>query len=200
MAQTRLDLCLDFSNTVDWRNGRNKQDKLGSFADLVAWAKSEGVLTGVQASVLQKSGTLGKSESTFKRAIQLREATYRIFSSVARGASPGEADLKTLNSFLSASMEKSGIEARDGTFGWSWQGGEDSPERILWPIAKSAADLLTSEKLGIVRECSNEHDGCAWLFLDNTKNHTKKWCSMDTCGNRTKFRTYYERHGPEQEA
>jgi predicted RNA-binding Zn ribbon-like protein len=194
MRASKLDLCLDFSNTVDWRNGSKKQDNLSSYDDLVQWGRTKGLLSDAMAINLEKTTDRLSADVALKKAHSLREATYRIFSSVAHGSVPPEDELRTLNSFLASTMRKSGIEMEGGSFNWSWRGGTDSPERIFWQIAKSAADLLTSDKLGMLRECSNERDGCAWLFLDTTKNHTRKWCSMDTCGNRTKFRVYYEKH------
>jgi predicted RNA-binding Zn ribbon-like protein len=65
---------------------------------------------------------------------------------------------------------------------------------MLWPIAKSAADLLASGQLGRVTECANEEEGCGWVFLDKTRSGTKKWCSSTGCGNRAKVRAWYERH------
>jgi predicted RNA-binding Zn ribbon-like protein len=65
---------------------------------------------------------------------------------------------------------------------------------MLYPIANSAAMLLTSEDLGRVRECANEEEGCGSLFLDCSKSQSRRWCSMESCGNRAKFKTYYDRH------
>jgi predicted RNA-binding Zn ribbon-like protein len=62
---------------------------------------------------------------------------------------------------------------------------------VLWPIALSAADLLASEKLGSVRRCAG--DNCAWLFLDESRNHSRRWCDMKICGNRQKARRHYKK-------
>jgi predicted RNA-binding Zn ribbon-like protein len=62
---------------------------------------------------------------------------------------------------------------------------------VLWPVARSASELLTSDDLAYVRGCASET--CAWLFLDKTKNHGRRWCEMKTCGNRDKARRYYQR-------
>jgi len=64
-------------------------------------------------------------------------------------------------------------------------------ERINWLIVRSAADLLTSDKLHDVRACSAED--CRWLFLDISKNHSRRWCDMETCGNQAKARRHYRR-------
>jgi predicted RNA-binding Zn ribbon-like protein len=65
-------------------------------------------------------------------------------------------------------------------------------DQMLWPVARSAAELLTSERAGRVRECASET--CSWLFLDGSRNGRRKWCDMASCGNRAKARRYYARH------
>jgi predicted RNA-binding Zn ribbon-like protein len=76
-------------------------------------------------------------------------------------------------------------------FVWSWQTPEEHLDSVQWPIAQAAADLLLSDDLSYVRECAA--DDCAWLFMDKTKNHGRRWCDMKTCGNRDKARRYYQR-------
>ena len=76
-------------------------------------------------------------------------------------------------------------------FGWQW--GEDpvALAQMLWPIARSAADLLTSPDLGRVRECARA--ACEWLFVDHSKNRSRRWCDMQECGNVEKVRRYRRR-------
>jgi predicted RNA-binding Zn ribbon-like protein len=59
-------------------------------------------------------------------------------------------------------------------------------ELPLWILARSAADLLTSEQHAYVRQCASEE--CTWLFIDRSKNHSRRWCDMGDCGNREKAR------------
>ena len=75
---------------------------------------------------------------------------------------------------------------------WGWAD-ELALDRPLWPIARDAAELLTDrEALARVRLCAA--DDCDWLFVDLTKNHSRQWCDMKSCGNRAKARAYYRRH------
>ncbi|MCK4470533.1 MAG: CGNR zinc finger domain-containing protein, partial [Anaerolineae bacterium] len=76
-------------------------------------------------------------------------------------------------------------------FEWAWVLGENDLDRMLWPIVRSAAELLTSGDLRKVRQCARE--GCDWLFVDASKNHSRRWCSMNMCGSRVKARRYYQR-------
>jgi len=66
-----------------------------------------------------------------------------------------------------------------------------SLEAILWPIAGSAGELLTSDDLGRVRQCGGKT--CRWMFVDRSKNRSRRWCDLKVCGNRTKARKLYRR-------
>ncbi len=190
-----LELGLDFSNTIDWRNGERRADGLKSFGSLVDWSVKKGIIpSGEALSILKRAKEEQAEDSTFRRAIQLRETIYRIFSAVAHDEHPNDRDVGALNRFLSDYPVSSSIVRTGQEYGWAVAPGRGTEGRMLWPIAKSAADLLTSDQLGRVRECANEEEGCGWVFLDETRSGTKKWCSSTGCGNRAKVRAWYERH------
>jgi predicted RNA-binding Zn ribbon-like protein len=190
-----VELSLDFSNTVDWRNGEKRDDSLKTFNSLVEWSvKKEIIEADETPSILRRAKEEHAEESTLRKAIQLRETIYRIFSSVAHDHHPDEEDISSLNRFLSDYPVSSAIVRTGHEYGWATVTGKGAEGRMLWPIAKSAADLLTSEQLGRVTECANEEEGCGWVFLDKTRSGTKKWCSSTGCGNRAKVRAWYERH------
>jgi len=200
-GQSALELCLDFSNTVDWRNGRNgkvAKDKLVDYENLVNWGRQHELFKDEEAKRLSRvAEESGKDRSTLRRAVELRETIYRVFSPIAHGKKPDNRDLEALNDLVSESRARSRITRVGDRFEWSWNGLEGTPDRMLWPVARSAADLLTSDRLADIRECANEEEGCGWLFLDCTKNHTRRWCSMDGCGNVAKARRFYEKHRKE---
>ena len=83
------------------------------------------------------------------------------------------------------------MSGADG-FDWAWDGASDALDRMLWPIVWSAVELLKSDELAHVRECAN--DQCSWLFLDLSRNHSRRWCDMQSCGNLVKARRHYARH------
>ena len=189
------ELSLDFVNTVDWRNGQNRRDRIESFPHLVSWSVKKGIVPNEEAPSLLKAAREEHAEDgAFRRAIQLRETIYRIFSAVAHDEHPEDADVRALNKFLSDYPASSAVVRNGDGYGWKWVPGRGAEGMILWSIAKSAADLLTSDQLGRVTECANEEEGCGWVFLDKTRSRTRRWCSMDGCGNRAKARTWYEKH------
>jgi len=75
--------------------------------------------------------------------------------------------------------------------GWTWAGPATAWDRVLGPVARSAADLLTSPEVPQLRECAS--GTCSWLFVDRSRTHRRRWCDMKVCGNRAKARRHYQR-------
>ena len=187
-------LCLDFANTADWHASDQPEERLTSYVEFVSWSRQAGVLTENQAKRLLRQAADHPEEATavLKWAIALREAIYEIFAAVAHGQAPQATDWTTLNEALSEMLAHSQIAPTENGFGWQWAGDEDALDRPLWSIARSAADLLTSDELQRVGQCADDR-GCGWLFLDTSRNHTRRWCDIKDCGNRAKAHRHYER-------
>jgi predicted RNA-binding Zn ribbon-like protein len=186
-------LCLDFANTISTRleGGR---EYLTSYADLVAWSRHAGILTDEAAGLLLLDGAARHPDmaaDALERAIAMRETIYRVFSAIAAGREPRAAELTALNAELGEALSRLEIAPSGGGFEWRWTAEGDDLERMLWPVVRSAADTLTSRDLGRVRECARE--GCDWLFVDTSKNRSRRWCSMAMCGSRVKAQRYYRR-------
>jgi predicted RNA-binding Zn ribbon-like protein len=186
-------LSLDFANTLDDRTSASPQEFLNSYDDLVAWSQQAQTITDAEARRLREQAKKhpAKASAILQGAIVLREALFRIFTAVAQGASPEDEDLNMLNSALSEAMCHVRIVPQTGGFQWDWTAGPENLDRVLWPVVRAAADLLTSDELSETRVCASE--SCKWLFLDTSKNHSRRWCNMKTCGNRAKARRHYER-------
>jgi predicted RNA-binding Zn ribbon-like protein len=186
-------LCLDFANTMSDRPSDSPQELLKSYNDLVSWAAQAHIVTENEAERLREKARSRPEEASavLKRAIDLREAIYRIFSALGNDSSAEEADLVILNGALSEGMAQAHLVPKANGFSWDWSGKEDALERILWLVARSAADLLVSEELDTVRVCASED--CQWLFLDTSKNKSRRWCDMKSCGNRAKARRHYQK-------
>lgn len=185
-------LCLDFSNTLHDRS-TTPRESLNSYDDFVQWGQEAGILAENEATRLRAEATRHPNEAEHVRqqAITLREAIFRIFYARLHDALPEENDLATLNAMLARAMTRASIHSTGNGFAWDWSGDDGELERIYWPIARSAAELLTAEALESVRMCAAED--CGWLFLDTSKNHTRRWCDMKSCGNRAKARKHYKK-------
>jgi predicted RNA-binding Zn ribbon-like protein len=188
-----LGLCLGFANILDNRLSDHPTERLNNYGDLIAWARQRGILTEQELEHLAEGAAQRPAEaaSILARAIELREALYRIFSAVAGSRAPPPGDLAILNAALADALAALRIGATGNGFAWMWSRGEEMLGRVLRLVALSAADLLTSSELRAVRECAATN--CSWLFLDTTRNRRRRWCDMKVCGNRAKARRHYER-------
>ena len=185
--------CLDFANTVNHRTGDQPEELLIDYSHLLRWGEEARVITNKTAEGLRVAGqeAPGRARSTLRNAIALRDALYDVFAAVARQRTAPEAQLAVLNAAVHDALHHNQIVYGNRRFSWEWVRPEHSLDSMLWPVARAAMDLLTSGELSYVRLCAAE--SCAWLFLDTTKNHRRRWCEMKTCGNRAKAKTYYER-------
>ena len=189
-----LRLCLDFANTLDGRLTSHPQESFRSYGDLLSWGQRAGMVAPDAASRLALEATrrMAEAAATLDRAIALREAVYRIFSAVAGKRTPEAADVDLLNGVLRDALAALQVTPTADGFVWAWGSQRQELGHVLWPIAQSAADLLTSVDLQTVRECAAPD--CGWLFLDTSRNHSRRWCDMKACGNRAKARRHYERN------
>jgi predicted RNA-binding Zn ribbon-like protein len=184
-------LALDFVNTVSYRV-TEPVERLTNYNKLVFFGLESGVYRGSVDDLYIKAGqSPGLGKSALQKAIEFREALYAIFSAIVeRRAIPGNA-LTSLNFMLLEAMAHVRVVQNNRRFVWEWQDMDSYLGSVLWPVARAAADLMTSDEIQHLRMCAAED--CAWLFLDKTKNQRRRWCDMKTCGNRVKARRHYER-------
>ena len=191
------DVSLDFVNTLGWRLTGYPREYLRSYEDLLDWGRQAGLLALEETEDLSREATLDPegARETLSRALALREAIHRLISAHIAGESQDENDLSALNRELSIALSHLRVMPADGAYSWGWDrsGDEgktplDSP---LWRVAQSAAQLLTSEKLGRVKLCAGE--GCGWIFLDESRNSSRRWCDSRDCGNRERVRRHLAR-------
>jgi predicted RNA-binding Zn ribbon-like protein len=186
-------LCLDFVNTLDGRSKPEPKELLKHYVDLARFGEDTGILSPQQTDRLfaLSSATPEPAQRVLQAAIQMREAMYEIFSAKLDREPVPAAALFTLNQYLQMAAQHARLVPVNGLFEWRFEEAPNNLEAPLWPIARSAAELLASEQLAYVRACAA--DTCQWLFLDSSKNHGRRWCDMKSCGNRAKFRRFYKR-------
>ena len=185
-------LCLDFANTVDWR-GSTREEFLRDYEDLLVWGRHSGALTEDQAKGLSRRARRdpAAAQDAYGKAIALRETLYRTFSALSARRPTNPDDLSRLNEVLSESHSRMRLVPKNGGFILTWPEAQSELDLVAWVVARSAADLLTSDRLPRVHECVGQN--CGWLFLDTSRNHSRRWCDMADCGNRAKARRNYAR-------
>lgn len=166
------------------------------FADLLRWAAERDLVGGVELALIARHAAEHPEEAReiLQRALGLRDLIYRLFRAIAEGVAPDPALVDQLNrAWRSAALQRRLAPAGDG-FAWTWReltAGDVALDRILWPVIESAVALLTAPELARLKACDD--DGCGWLFLDASKNRSRRWCAMSDCGNRAKVRRFRQR-------
>ena len=187
-------LCLDFANTLGGPV-TEPLERLNTYADLVSWSRQAGTVSASAARrLLEESSRHPRmAAAVLERARELRGAIYRTWAAEVRGEQAATADLELLNSLLGKALSHQRLVREEDRYAFGWRD-DDALESILWPVAKSTAELLTSEEAKLVRQCEAfATKDCAWLFIDETRNRSRRWCSMASCGNRAKARRHYQR-------
>jgi predicted RNA-binding Zn ribbon-like protein len=188
-------LCLDFANTgPDQKAPEARGEKLKSYADLLSWAVQTGELTVQDARKLLAAANHStvRSNAALRKARELRQTIYDVFRAIAAQRAPATADLDMLNKYWRSASIHRGVSHAGGNFRRVWvMDNDDELERPLWPVIASAEELLTGGEVGLVRECGSGN--CSWLFLDHSRNKSRRWCDMKTCGNRAKAKRHYEK-------
>ena len=193
------ELCLDFINTLDGRAVPERQQELvPSYEDLLDWAMQEGGLSAARRRVLQREAEAHpkNADAVLAQAVELRECLYRMVSAVVRNRRPPEDDRHAFNAYLGESLSHLELQPAQKGFRLGWPQTDARLDSMLWPIVRSASDLLTGDDLKYVRECGA--GTCRWLFVDRSKNHSRRWCDMKVCGNRIKARKFYRRQSGEK--
>lgn len=187
----RRDLCIDFVNTLAWR-GSTREESLQTIEDVLAWLTSNGGISADTAAALREFFRAQRQDAAdvFSRVIEAREAIHRMLHVIASGGTVPDSDLNLLNALLAAGPSRTSLGRGPAGLGWTVES-ELTSVGMLAPVLWSAADILVGSESKRLRECANSR--CLWLFLDESKNGTRRWCSMQACGNRAKAHRHYLR-------
>ena len=181
-------LALDFVNTVDGDpDGETGFENLQSHRDLVAWSGRVSLLSRDEATVLVRAANRRPEEAkaVHLEALALRDALYGIFRAIAEDEDPLSGSLEILRRYECEALSRGRLARGDDGFGWEWTDAGDLA-KVLWPVAHAATELLTSGGLDRLKRCA----GCHWLFLDASRNRSRRWCTMEVCGTHEKARRY----------
>jgi predicted RNA-binding Zn ribbon-like protein len=184
--------CLDLVNTGAGRRLGPFREKLRGYRDLVTWAERIGSIDGGAGARLRRVAERDPSAAAavLAEVKELREAIDRVFTAAADGESPSAGDLSLLDRAAARAAAHRRLVTRHEGFAFEWTDDEDL-DRPWWPAAMTAVELLTEGDLTRVKECAS--DNCNWLFIDESRNRSRRWCDMKDCGNRAKARRFRQR-------
>jgi len=177
----RPDLCLEFANTRYWRGQETPTETLNAPEDLAAWT------TANEGLKLAKP----PARREFERALEVRELIHRLFDAHAQEKTPAARDVEALNEALSEAPARTTLKRERGSYAWDVDMRSGTALALLAPVLWTAGDLLAGARLDRVRRCANPE--CGWLFLDDSRAGKRRWCSMQSCGNRAKARRHYHK-------
>jgi predicted RNA-binding Zn ribbon-like protein len=187
------DLCLNFANTLSWRGKAEPSEELTTFATLLGWL-AQGTKADPETFAALMDWVADRSlegAGVLKDAIEIREAIYRVFSARAADAAVAGDDLARISAALQAAPARTRLA--EASSGYGWVIGEPAPTApaLLAPVLWSAGDLIVGGASVNVRQCANAK--CLWLFIDESRNGTRRWCDMSQCGNRAKAQRHYRK-------
>lgn len=183
-------LCLNFINTVRNRFEEPVFCYLPRHDEVLKWAKRLELFSQVEIrrvkTYIEEHPDV--AEKQHKKIIEVRETLYRMFAAIARNLQPSEYVLEKFNKYLSETFNDLKINVeKDRIVTEDWYKKNSGLLQIQHLIIKSAYELLISNSLIRLKECDN----CGWLFLDKSKNKSRRWCNMQTCGSMEKAKKYY---------
>ena len=184
-------LALDFANTIDDPLGPARHDHAARYEDLAGWAVRVDAIPVARARRLMRAGAKRPAEAaaTIASAHQLRAAVNDTFGAIADAAPDVSRHWFNLRPFVTAALAAATLDMTEqNNPHWSWPDTGDLAA-VLHQIAAATAELLTSNQLSRVKRCAR----CPWLFLDNSKNRSRRWCDMNDCGRAQKVERYVAR-------
>jgi len=186
-------IALDFANTAGWHASEERSEWLTSYDEWLAWIRASGVIPPSRVASLEAEGRRhpARAARALAEVLELRELVYRVFTAIAHGRAPSTPDLSRMHAAGIAAL--TAAEPRWGRVGLSlhWPGGEPDLLGPVHPVMLAARELLASGSLPRLRQCGNSP--CGWLFLDQSKNGSRRWCSSAECGNATRVRRFRAR-------
>ena len=185
---------LDFVNTVQsWRQPE-APDYLQAYDDFIDWGLAAGVMWPNSARHF-KARPEGEKRKAFAEVVQLRDALHEVFAQLAKGAPISQGGLDTVNDIVRRTAPwrrlAGDVDTKCRTICCTWDFTDAPAIAAVGSIAWDAANLLEHGRLERIKECPGE--ACGWLFLDESRNRSRTWCSMKTCGNVAKVKRFREK-------
>lgn len=184
--------CLDFINTRIVDKG-SPVDMLVDFSDMVNWLVQAQVLEEKEANEeLLKWNGKPEGKDVFEQALAFRAVLYDMVERIVKGKPIQQSTIEEINKMLRHRVGYTQLTRVRSRFETRFHVESGNPIQLIVPVAESANDLLCYGDLSLIKKCENPV--CVLYFYDVSKNHARRWCSMNICGNRMKVAAHYRRH------
>jgi predicted RNA-binding Zn ribbon-like protein len=180
-------LALDFVNTCAGpRHGPADTEWLSSYEDFAAWSRHPGV--GHPSAAPSETAPRPAAIAALARVQACRDDMYEIFLALGDGSAPPDPALRRLHLVYIEALAQGQLTGGTEGCAWTWDPGSGllAP---LWSVVAAAVELLTHGTTGSIKSCG----ACRFLFIDHSKNGSRRWCSMDDCGKAAKIARYLQR-------
>ena len=185
-------MCVDFCNSGQGARG-GAAEWIAGYGQLVDWLHSAAAVTAGQAARLRRAGVASPRAAAgeWRRAIGFREVLFRVLNTRAEGSAAGGEDIARIEAEYLRTAPFARLRWTGESYAWSLEESPTGTDAAIQPLVASAISLLASHRLAQLRRCGNST--CYWLFIDETRNHSRRWCEMASCGNLVKVRRHRER-------
>jgi predicted RNA-binding Zn ribbon-like protein len=185
---------LDLVNSLDNRfRADGPHEMLASYPDLLRFVSESGLLDPLQRQSLGKVAGNEAAADALRGVRELREAAAGALYALIEEKAPPPGDMQTLERHFLVAHQHRELSWQPPNIAWAWRPAEkNDPFLPLWILSQAVEELLRSKgQVAQIKTC--DVDTCRWLFLDTSKNHTRRWCNMRVCGNRMKARRFQAR-------
>lgn len=183
-----VELCFDFTNTMSWRELEDPHEWLDGADNLATWARLTGILDDAEAMELKKhlNDRIKYQTQVLDQFKATRELIYNIFNAIVKERPPTKKDLEKINVLMKEASGHLELILTGKKYQLNWESKLSALDKIRYSVLRSALQVLTEKDLTRVKKCPS----CQWLYLDMSKNKSRRWCTMEDCGNRHKVNAY----------
>ena len=183
-------LSVDFVNTTGARSTHSERERLQTYGDVLIWSRRAALLTSAEARQLDEiaSNHPAAARRTLSRVRKIRESLYRFLRAVTEQTRPRADDVAVIDRLSRQERQRYELAHEGSRYELRRRRSKEELDCMIWPIVASAIELLTSPEVARLKRCGE----CDWLFVDDSKNRSRRWCKKK-CGDRVRARRHYSR-------
>jgi len=176
-------MALEFVNTVDDDGKTRDRDAIPDWSAALEWAVLAGVIEEDEVEGLRSDPG---AETVLRDLVAFREPAWRLLSAIAAEREPDPADIAVVSAGIAWAQGVARLRIDGRTARWEADSSDAGADVLRARLALATGALLTSPDLARLRECGR----CTGLYLDHGRGKGRRWCRMETCGNRAKVERF----------